>query len=123
MLSVVAVLTVVLANQSGEALEDRIDADDDVEELVDRHADRGEAVMPWAFAVLVGSSAVVLAEPLRRRMARLTPTVATITLTVLGIVAAAGATASIVRAGHSGAEAVWTDNDHLEDSDDDDEDD
>ena len=44
-----ATVAVGLAQQSGEALEDRVTET----ELVEEHAEQGESVLPWAIAVTV----------------------------------------------------------------------
>jgi hypothetical protein len=100
-----ATVAVGLAQQSGEALEDRV-----VEtELVEEHTEQGETVLPWAIAV-AAMSAVVTAEPfLRRRLGGLSTRTVTAVLLGASLIVAAGATWTVIDVGHSGATSVWSD--------------
>jgi hypothetical protein len=70
-----------------------------------------------AIGLAVIAGIVALADPIRRRVRRQLP-VATVTvaLSVVALVAAAGATWTVVDAGHKGAKATWQ---SVEDDDDD----
>lgn len=100
-----ATTAVGLAQQSGEALEERVDET----ELVEEHAESGETVLPWAIAVTVTAAAVTAAELLRRRFPQLTATRVTAVLIVAAVITGAGATWTVVDVGHSGAKATWDD--------------
>lgn len=94
--------SVALAQGSGEALEERVNET----ELVEEHTEMGESVMPWAVGVAV-LSAVVAAEPLIRRRRETLPAAFGIGVVVLSLISGVGATASVFRVGHSGAKAAW----------------
>ena len=106
-----------LAIGSGEELEDAVDKS----ELVDDHAEAGEQVLPVTGAFLVATGALMMVERARRRhhdddaphdAGRLRIAVAV--LAVLSAASGVGATAVVIRAGHSGAKAVWDDEKVLE---------
>ncbi|HSP28345.1 MAG TPA: DUF2231 domain-containing protein, partial [Ilumatobacteraceae bacterium] len=100
-----ATVAVGLAQQSGEALEDRVTET----ELVEEHAEQGESVLPWAIAVTV-MSALVAAEPYARsRLGKLPPLAVTAVLVGASLIVAAGATWTVIDVGHSGAKSVWSD--------------
>lgn len=103
-LALAATVAVGLAQQSGESLEERVDET----ELVEEHAEQGETVLPWAIAVTI-ASALVAAEPyLRDRSRRLSPRAVTAVLLGASLIAAAGATWTVIDVGHSGATSVWS---------------
>jgi len=93
---------VILAQGSGEELEH------DVEKsaLVHEHTERGDQVLPWAIAVTVLAVGVTALPYVERR--RSVPAAATAVAVVLTLAAGAGAVTTVIRAGHSGSKAVWT---------------
>lgn len=94
-------IAVVVAQQSGESLEDR-GADTS---LVREHTEKGETVLPWAIALTLVAGAVVLVQPARRQFRRLAARAVTAVLLAAAVVAATGATWTVVvNVGHSGAE-------------------
>ena len=104
-ISLAATVAVGLAQQSGEALEDRV-----VEtELVEEHTEQGETVLPWAIAVTVMSALVAVEPYTRNRLGRLSARVVTAGLVGASLGVAAGATWTIIDVGHSGATSVWND--------------
>ena len=94
-----------LAQGSGDALEERIDET----ELVEEHTEQGEQVLPWAIAVAVAAGAVTAAPMLARKGLKASTRPVTAALVAMSIVAGAGATWTIVEVGHSGAKATWND--------------
>ncbi len=100
--SIGALAAVALAQGSGEQLEEKVVETD----LVEEHTGMGESVLPWAVAVTV-LAGVVAAEPLIRRRRDDLPAAFAIGVMVLSLVAGVGATASVIRVGHSGAKATW----------------
>ncbi|WP_052848178.1 DUF2231 domain-containing protein [Streptomyces avicenniae] len=77
---------------------------------VERHERYGRMLLPWALALLVVAVAQWVWFRWGRDRARLTGravTVATAVLGALAVLVAAGSTYALVRAGDSGAEAVW----------------
>jgi hypothetical protein len=103
--ALVATIAVGLAQTSGEALEDQVSETD----LVEKHTEQGESVLPWAIALSVVAAAVTAAARLdRRRRPDTRPRLVTTVLVVAALVAGTGATRSVVDVGHSGAKATWT---------------
>ena len=107
----IAMVGAWLATGSGEELEDAVDKS----ELVDEHAEAGEPV-PLVTGVFLVATLGLLVVDRRRREAedpgRMRTAVAVIA--VLSVVSGLGATVAVIRAGHSGAKAVWDDEDVLE---------
>ena len=95
--NVVTVVTVFVAVQSGEALQERLPES----ELISQHAERGESMTLFALALLVASVLVAL---VRRRSGAVVVAVG-----ALALVAAGAATVWVVLVGHSGSTAVWRD--------------
>jgi hypothetical protein len=106
--AVAAAVTVWMAQESGQGLEDRVKETD----LVEEHTEEGETVLPWALGV--AGVAVLVAGYDRYRANRTDGdaprgNAVAIGLTVLAVIAGAGGTYSVVKVGHSGAKAVWHD--------------
>ncbi len=100
-----SLVSIGLAQGSGEQLEHRVEET----KLVEAHTDEGERVMPWAIAVFLLSAATVGAAPLAKKYPGLGSKAVGTGLAVLGVVAAAGAIFTVVEVGHSGAKAAWDD--------------
>lgn len=100
-----ATLAVGLAQGSGEALEDRIDET----ELVEEHTERGERVLPWSIGVSVVALAVAAMPTLVRRRPAATTRLLSVVLVTSALVVGAGAIWTIIEVGHSGAKATWND--------------
>lgn len=94
-----------LAQGSGEALEERVDET----ELVEEHTEQGESVLPWALGVTLVAGGVVAADQVQRRRPGTSPAGITAVLAVAAVIACAGATWTVVDVGHSGAKATWDD--------------
>ena len=101
-----ALVLVPVSTQSGENLEDAVGRT----ELVERHAELADGMLPWAIGLFVVAVGLWLLD--RRRAgapaddvsrARWVPIVAG----VLAVVAVVGAVQQIVRVGHAGAAATW----------------
>jgi hypothetical protein len=128
-LSVLAVVLTPLSTQSGEALERRVEHSD----LIEQHSELADGLLPWVIVLLVG--AVALYVVARRERAAAAAAGATdgsaapsssvsaervapapvlprwllVGAAVVGLVAALGTSVQVVRIGHSGAEAAWSD--------------
>ncbi|MGB2566956.1 hypothetical protein ACPFP2_00670 [Micromonospora citrea] len=122
-LSTLALVLVPMTVQSGDALRGRLPAS----ELIDRHRDLGTGLLPWVIALVLAAGAtgwlrrgeMIRTRPAEAdggsggpddipgpaRAARLTA----VLVAIVAVVAAAGVVASVVRIGHSGAEAAWSD--------------
>jgi hypothetical protein len=101
-----------LATGSGEKLEHAVDKS----ELVHDHTEAGENVLPVTGAFLVATAALMVVDR-RRRGSDDTNRLRTavVVLAVLSAATGVGATAAVIRAGHSGAKAVWDDEKVLND--------
>ena len=104
-LALVATLAVGLAQGSGEALEERVDET----ELVEEHTEHGERVLPWAIAVTVAAAAEAAIPVLARSRPSLPPRTVTAAVVAVSLVAGVGATWTVIDVGHSGAKATWND--------------
>ena len=109
--AVANVTLVPLATGSGESLQERVKET----ALVREHTQMGEQLLPWVIALAVGIVAVMVLRLLSSRRAKgaATPWWAgrrvmalALALSVLG---SAGALVQVVRIGHSGAKATWSD--------------
>jgi hypothetical protein len=103
--AVVATLSVLLAQGSGEELEHDVRKS----ELVEEHTEAGDTVLPFALALLVVAAAVALEPRLSAGRDRPLPAPAAAVLVVLAVATGAGATWKVVDVGHSGAKAAWHD--------------
>lgn len=112
-ISLAAAGAIWLAQESGESLEDRVTET----ELVERHAELAEHVLPWAIAVVVVAGVVVAVDGSRSRLTKVPAVAMTIALLLAAVVSGTGATWTVTEVGHSGAKATWHD---VPDSDDDD---
>ena len=114
-----ALVSVALAQGSGEALEERV-----IEtELVEAHTDQGESVLPWAIATAVMAAAVTGAAAVSRRWPNVNARTLTVGLALAATVSGVGSTWTVIDVGHSGAKSAWDDTPAEEDDDDGDEDD
>jgi 4-amino-4-deoxy-L-arabinose transferase-like glycosyltransferase len=104
-LALAATVAVGLAQGSGEALEDRVDET----ELVEEHTGQGERVLPWALGVVVVAGAVVALPRLSSRRPALSGTPVRAAVVAVALIAGAGAVWMVVEVGHSGAKATWED--------------
>lgn len=121
-LSALALVLVPVTVQSGDALRGRLPAS----ELIDRHRDLGTALLPWVIALVFAAGAtrwLYRLETARTRPAEpdgdspdgtspgsaTAPRLAAAVVAILAVITAAGVVASVVRIGHSGAKAAWSD--------------
>ena len=107
--AVLDVVLVPLATGSGESLEERVSET----ALVEQHTEMGGQLTPWVIGLAVGIVGVmVLARLVARRSPGSSPALAapwvTWVVAAVTIVAASGAMVQVVRIGHSGAEASWS---------------
>jgi hypothetical protein len=101
--AVASLVTVLLAQGSGEELEDQVEET----ELVEEHTEHGEQVLPWSVAEAAAAVAVVGAPGFHRRRPGVSPRALTSVLAVVALAVGAGAVYSVIEAGHSGSKAVW----------------
>jgi hypothetical protein len=108
LLAGVALVLVPIATQSGESLEHAVGES----ALVERHAELADGLLPWAIGLFVVAAALWLLDRRRARAdasdvsrARWVPIVAGL----LAVVTAVGVTQQVVRVGHAGAKATWSD--------------
>jgi uncharacterized membrane protein len=100
-----------LASESGESLEERVDET----ELVEEHAELGETMPLFAFALFAFSGGLVAVDLVAHRRTRdggepapwMKP--ATIALAALTVLSAVVGTYEVALVGHSGAKATWDD--------------
>ena len=128
-LSVLAVVLTPLSTQSGEALERRVEHSD----LIEQHSELADGLLPWVMVLLVGAVALYVVARRERAAAAAAGATDGSTVTsssvsaervapapvlprwllvgaaVVGLVAALGTSVQVVRIGHSGAEAAWSD--------------
>ncbi|NJQ15503.1 DUF2231 domain-containing protein [Streptomyces bohaiensis] len=114
-LSLAALVTVPLATDAGEWLEERVQES----AALERHTEMGENLLPWAVALFVGSALLWLLyrRPWRRggtgaqhegEDTAAVPGVALrVAAVVLAVLVATGAVVETYRIGDSGAKAVW----------------
>ncbi|MFI0510395.1 hypothetical protein RKD19_004021 [Streptomyces canus] len=117
LLALVTLVSVPLATEAGEWLEEHVDEN----ALVSRHAELGDGLLPWALGLFVLSAVVWWAA--RRTAAAGAGTAESGTAgatrwsalpvraaaVVLSLVVAAGAVVDVYRIGDSGAKAAWHD--------------
>lgn len=106
LLAGVALVLVPLSTQSGERLERTVGDS----ALVERHAALAEGMLPWAIGLFVVAAGLWLlgrrgVRSGRGGASRWVPVVAA----VLAVVVVGGTVQQIVRVGHAGAEATWSD--------------
>ena len=116
-ISLAGTVAVFLAEESGQALRDRVDDTD----LVEAHAHIATTLLPWAIALTVALGALLAIEYAQRRRVATTdgdgdaprsPTWLRPTAVVVSVVLVISALACVervVRIGHAGAKAAWTD--------------
>jgi hypothetical protein len=123
-LSVGAVVLTPLSTESGESLEHRVEHSD----LIETHSQLAEGLLPWVIGLAV-AAALLLVVARRERHSHTTPPAdgspaartdearartvvprpVPLAGAVLGLVAALGTSVQVVRIGHSGAQAAWSD--------------
>ena len=105
-LALLSVVLVPITTSSGESLEHTLPHS----ELVEAHARLGDQLLPWVIVLAVG--ALGLSWPLITRL--LTglpdrPRWLTLLVVAIVVVGALGTLVQVVRIGHSGATAAWSD--------------
>lgn len=108
-IALVALLGVPLATQAGEALERQVDPS----AALERHAELGDHLLPWAAGLFVLCVAHWLWFRTRGKNSADTKgtsarSVPSLILATVAILVAAGATANVVQIGDTGAQAVWS---------------
>lgn len=131
-LSVLAVVLTPLSTESGEALERRVEHSD----LIEQHSELADGLLPWVIVLLVGAVALYVVARRERAAtaaagaadgstapsspsssvseervapAPVLPRWLLVGAAVVGLVAALGTSVQVVRIGHSGAQAAWSD--------------
>jgi hypothetical protein len=113
-LAILALVLVPISTQSGEQLEHRLPGNN----LIEEHAKLADGMLPWALVLGVMSVVVYALDRARQRAAAggadsggaswgSRRAVGVVT-TVLAVVAVVGLTQQVVRVGHSGATATWS---------------
>jgi hypothetical protein len=104
-----AMILTPLATGSGEELEHQVRET----ETIERHAELGEAMIPFSIALFVGAAGVAGLEEVRRRSpdgggpAWSRSRLVAAAVAGLAIVAAVGSTVQVAVVGHTGAQATW----------------
>lgn len=104
LLSIVALVLVPLSTQSGEALERRVDHS----AVLERHTELADGLLPWV-AVLVVAAAALYWHHRQAGTRGGLPRALVVGGIVLGLIGAGGTTFQVVRIGHTGAQAAWSD--------------
>lgn len=107
-LATIALITIPMATDSGEHLEEQVPRSS----LVEEHAELGDTLLPLVAALWVALAVIVaIGFHVRRKTER--PPNWTKAVTLVAVVIAVGAAVvsgvQVVRIGHSGAKAVWSD--------------
>ncbi|QYC40240.1 hypothetical protein Nocox_13115 [Nonomuraea coxensis DSM 45129] len=111
----IALIAVPLSISSGETLADTVGEN----ALIELHEEQGEQVLPFVIALWLATLGFSLAPRFMGYGARSAPhggaaarprwhTGVMVVLVLLALAGGIGGTVAIVRAGHSGAESVWT---------------
>lgn len=112
-LATVAVVLTPLSTQSGESLEERVGESD----LVEVHAQLGDGLLRWVALLWVGALLLFVVERQARRAVAAaadggparTPRALAVVALVVALVGSLGTTVQVVRIGHTGAQAAWSD--------------
>jgi predicted membrane protein DUF2231 len=105
-LALLSVVLVPLTSSSGESLEHALPRS----ELIEQHAHLGDQLLPWVIVLALG--ALGLSWPLVVRLRSSLPTLprwVTVLVLAIVVVGAVGTLVQVVRIGHSGATAAWSD--------------
>lgn len=103
-LAVVGLILVPLSTSSGENLERSVAET----RLVERHAELGDQLLPFVAVLAVAAIGLWLAGR-RERAGSSWPKAVVAVLVVLAVLGSIGTAVQVVRIGHSGAEAAWSD--------------
>jgi len=106
-LAVLAFVLAALTTKSGEAFEPMVGHS----ELIEQHEHLAEGLLPWMIGLFLAAAGVTWLWWRERPRGRAgsVPRAATIGIAVLAVVAALGTGQQVLRIGHSGAEATWSD--------------
>lgn len=105
-LALLSVILVPITSSSGESLEHSLPRS----ELIEAHAHLGDQLLPWVIVLAVG--ALGLSWPLIRGLRAGLPDLPrwlTLLVVAVMVVGALGTLVQVVRIGHSGATAAWSD--------------
>jgi hypothetical protein len=103
--SVVALVLVPLSTSSGESLKKRVDRT----ALLERHTHLADGLLPWVIVLVVAAMVLCAMWRLGRGAeASSLPKALVAAGIVLAVAGAIGTTVQVVRIGHSGAEAAWS---------------
>ncbi|MEV3986766.1 hypothetical protein [Nonomuraea sp. NPDC049758] len=109
----IALVAVPLSITSGETLAHTVGEN----ELIEAHEEQGEQVLPFVIVLWLAALGLSLATRFIHRTRSIFQSTgprprwhaaAVIVLAILALIGGVGGTVAIVRAGHSGAQAVWT---------------
>jgi len=105
--------SVLIAQEAGEELADRVLSMEDAPfELVLRHTELGEKLLPWVLMLSIALLALIGLAFWAARRGEQRPTWVNLAGWGLGVISIVGAVLSIIyviQIGHSGTEAVWSD--------------
>jgi len=101
LVALVGLVLTPLSTASGENLERMVGASD----LVEKHSELADGLLPWMIGLFVMAVVVYL---LGRRPTGVRRALS-VAAAVLAVVAVVGVTQQVVRIGHSGAAATWSD--------------
>lgn len=108
-LSIAALALVPISVQSGGNLAERVDES----ALVETHQSLGEDLLPWVIALAAAAAALFWLRWDQRRRdpgdRRAPYRLMVAGIVVAALVGASGTTVQVVRVGHSGSEAAWSD--------------
>lgn len=111
-LSLVAVVLTPLSTQSGEPFEQRVAPS----ALVEEHAQLADGLLPWVLGLLVAAAVTTVIWRRERGVVGALDTAASalprwlaVTAIALAVITSVGTTQQVVRIGHSGAQAAWSD--------------
>jgi hypothetical protein len=108
LLAGVALVLTPLSTQSGEVLEHQVPHS----ALIEQHARLADGLLPWTVGLFAVAVVLWLLDRGRRRAGRnggRGPRWLPVAAAVLAAVAVVGVVQQVVRVGHAGAEAVWSD--------------
>lgn len=104
-LSLAALVLAPLSSKSGESLEHLVGHS----ELIEKHEHLAEGLLPWLIGLLLAAAALTWLWWRERSAADSAPAMVLVGIVVLAVVTSLGTAQQVVRIGHSGAEAAWSD--------------
>ncbi|MBC7632914.1 DUF2231 domain-containing protein [Aeromicrobium sp.] len=103
-ISLIGLILVPLSTSTGETLEKHVAAS----ALVEKHTRLADGLLPWMIGLFV-FAAIGYAILWRAKKGHSLARAVTISVSVLAVIAAVGASVQVARIGHSGASSAWDD--------------